>query len=159
MGPMDSIRIQLDCKVTRQASAGVTDQFYIRWLRENTTGAVEDLGPGSETHSTNELLSQYRDLINENYKPSFLGKYWCQVINTTADPEQPLMRSNVFTLLAPDSYTARSRCSVQQTVSNTTCADLPAQSDQTTLPVPATTTDTATTQMTTASQGQDAVSE
>ena len=77
-------------------------------------------------------------LLNQQYNPSFLGKYWCQVINTTADPDQPLMRSNVFTLLAPENYTGStcSGASIIQTMANTTCADLPTQSDQTTLPVP-----------------------
>ena len=57
------------------------------------------------------------------YKISrLLGKYWCQA---TADPDQPLMRSNVFTLLAPGNYSG-APCSPLQTVDNTTCADLDA---------------------------------
>ena len=46
-------------------------------------------------------------------------------INTTADPDQPLMRSNVFTLLAPEDYT-QPTCFNQSTtiltVHNVTCA-------------------------------------
>ena len=68
-------------------------------------GAVEDLGCGDP----DELLGsdwysryQHKDFFNQQYNSSYIGKYWCQVINTTADPDQPLMRSNVFTLLAPD---------------------------------------------------------
>ena len=36
--------------------------------------------------------------------------YWCQVINTTANPDQSLMSSNVITLLAPENY-FRMKCS------------------------------------------------
>ena len=140
----------------------MTDQFDISWFRENTTGAVEDLGPGSPVAISpaggNFLESRYHGtaFVNQKYNPSFLGKYWCQVIiNTTADPEQPLMRSIVFTLLAPENYTG-SMCSDQsliiQSVTNTTCADQPAQSDKTTLPVPTTTNDASASQTTT-SQG------
>ena len=81
-----------------------------------------------------------KDFFNQQYDPSYLGKYWCQVINTTADPDQPLMRSNVFTLLAPENYT-QPTCVNQSTtvlsVDNLTCAD---HSElQTTLPAPTTT--------------------
>ena len=48
--PMDIIRIALECVVKRQT--GVTDQFDIRWFRENATGAVEDLGTGDPVTST-----------------------------------------------------------------------------------------------------------
>ena len=79
----------------------------INWFRENTTGAVEDLGLGDPVNDLGiDQFSSYHEaaLFNQTYSPSLLGKYWCQVINTTADPDQPLMRSNVFTLLAPGSY-------------------------------------------------------
>ena len=147
IGSGDTIRIALECRARRQT--GLTDHFDIRWFRENKTGVVEDLGTGSSTLRTSngrELVSRYHDtaLFNQQYNPSFLGKYWCQVINTTADPDQPLMRSNVFTLLAPENYNG-STCSGSQSVANRTCADLPAQSVKT-LPVPATTTDTPSTQ-------------
>ena len=86
-----------------------TDEFEIRWFRENTTGAVEDLGHGYPNKSQNNMFwfSRYhdKDFFNQQYNSSYLGKYWCQVINTTANPDQPLMRSNVFTLLAPENYT------------------------------------------------------
>ena len=79
----------------------------IKWFRENTTGAVEDLGLGDPVvqHGI-ARYSRYHStaFFNQPYSPSLLGKYWCQVINTTADPDQPLMRSNVFTLLAPGDY-------------------------------------------------------
>ena len=108
----------------------VTDGYEIRWYRENTTGEVEDLGRGDpEVLQGNDWLSRYHStkLVNQQYNPSFAGKYWCQVINTTANPDQPLMRSNVFTLLPPGSYTATT-CSAPtaiQHISNVTCADLP----------------------------------
>ena len=123
-----------------------TDEFEIRWFRENTTGAVEDLGHGDpEKILGTDWISRYHanDFVYQQYNPSYLGKYWCQVINTTADSDQPLMRSNVFTLLAPEDYT-QSTCFSQrtaiQTVDNSTCADLSVHSEpQTTLPAPTTT--------------------
>ena len=133
------IRIVMDCVVTNQ-----TDEFEIRWFRENLTGAVEELGLGDPVISyCKGLFSRYHHakFINRPYNPSYLGKYWCQVINTTADPDQPLMRSNVFTLLAPENYT-QPTCVNQietQIVKNITCADLPVHSEQTTLPAPTTT--------------------
>ena len=130
--------IVLDCVVKYQ-----TDEFEIRWFRENTTGAVEDLGHGDPNESRENMnwFSRY-DFFSQQYNTSYLGKYWCQVINTTADPDQPLMKSNVFTLLAPENYT-RPTCLNQsttvQTVDNSTCADRPVHSEQTTLPAPTTT--------------------
>ena len=41
---MGKINIALECVVRRLA--GVNTTFMIRWFRENTTGAVEDLGLG-----------------------------------------------------------------------------------------------------------------
>ena len=109
---------------------GISSTFMIRWFRENTTGAVEDLGLGDPLFQQgSDRTSRYHDtaFLNQPYSPSLLGKYWCQVINTTADPDQPLMRSNVFTLLAPGDYsetTCSGRSSVQEENSET-CADLP----------------------------------
>ena len=135
------IAIALECTVRHQ-----TNEFEIRWFRENTTGAVEDLGLGFPNRSQGSMhwFSRYHDsdFLNQQYNPSYLGKYWCQVINTTADPDQPLMRSNVFTLLAPESYTQPTcvnQTAVLQTMENITCADLPVHSEQTTLPAPTTT--------------------
>ena len=106
----------------------ITDEFEVRWFRENTTGAVEDLGLGDPNVQLSGMdwISRYHDtaFLNQAYSPSLLGKYWCQVINTTADPDQPLMRSNVFTLLAPGNYSG-SRCTGTVQVDNHTCADLP----------------------------------
>ena len=102
----------------------------IKWFRENTTGAVEDLGLGDPVNEHGiDQLSTYHEaaLLNQPYSPSLLGKYWCQVINTTADPDQPLMKSNVFTLLAPGSYNGLTCNSIpglqMQVVLNITCAD------------------------------------
>ena len=132
------VRTLLQCIVRRQIS--VTDEFEVRWFIQNTTGGVEDLGRGDlEQAQGNNWLSRYHStkLFDQQYNPSFAGKYWCQVINTTADPDQPLMRSNVFTLLPPDSYTAPT-CSedlIIQHIDNVTCADLPVTSEQNTLHV------------------------
>ena len=104
----------------------VTDEYEVRWFRENTTGAIEDLGLGyPDILLGMEWISRYHDKAfrDQRYSPSLLGKYWCQVINTTADPEQPLMRSNVFTLLAPGNYSGPP-CTVVQEVTSMTCADL-----------------------------------
>ena len=109
---------------------GSTEEYEIRWFRENTTGEVEELGRGStETVCEDTVSSRYhdRDLLNQEYSPSLLGKYWCQVINTTADPDQPLMRSNVFTLLAPGDYNGTT-CTTVQALANTTCADMSSNS-------------------------------
>ena len=113
----------------------MSDQFMIKWFRENTTGAVEDLGLGDPVNEQGiEQLSRYHNtaFFNQTYSPSLLGKYWCQVINTTADTDQPLMKSNVFTLLAPENYSGITCNSIpglkHQVVGNTTCADLTAPS-------------------------------
>ena len=119
----------MECFVRRRAM--VTDEFEVRWFRENTAGAVEDLGLGDPDQmlDSNNWFSRYHDtaFLNQPYSPSLLGKYWCQVINTTADPDQPLMRSNVFTLLAPSGYSGSLCAGTAQLlfVDNQTCADLP----------------------------------
>ena len=145
----NKIRIVIDCIVRNQSIY----ELGIRWFRENTSGAVEDLGLGDprlqQLGNTTDWYSRYHqsDFVNQQYNPSYLGKYWCQVINTTADPDQPLMRSNVFTLLAPENYT-QPTCANQsaiQTINNITCADLPVHSEQTTLPAPTTTLPAPTT--------------
>ena len=132
------IAITLECIVRHQ-----TNEFEIHWFRENTTGAVEDLGLGDPNGSQGSmrLFSMYhgRNFMNQQYNPSYLGKYWCQVMNTT---DQLLMRSNVFTLLAPENYTqptCANQSTVTQIMENITCADLPVHSEQTTLPAPTTT--------------------
>ena len=131
-GPDARIRIELECVVKKKP--GVNDSFEIRWFRENATGVLENLGRGDpDVAQGNDWISRYHNikLFNQQYNPSFAGKYWCQVINTTADPDQPLMRSNVFTLLPPDNYT-EPRCSLSsfaQVVDNVTCADLPVHSE------------------------------
>ena len=99
--------------------AGISTTFRIRWFRENTTGVVEDLGLGDP------IVQQGKDWTSR-YHNKCSGKYWCQVINTTADPDQPLMRSNVFTLLAPGNYSG-SKCMGVQEIINRTCANLPPQ--------------------------------
>ena len=115
------------------------------------TGAEENLGTGAPLYQQNaDHTSRYHRtaFLDQPYSSSLLGKYWCQVINTTADPDQPLMRSNVFTLLAPANYSGEMCTEVQQIV-NKTCADLPlAQTTslvitakQATLPVQTTTLD------------------
>ena len=147
-GPEATIKISLECVVRRQS--GVYDSFEVRWFRENTIngGGVDDLGQGDpdELNAVGDWISTYHraNLFNQQYSTSFVGKYWCQVINTTADPYQPLMRSNVFTLLPPDNYNGphcSSSSSSTQVIDNVTCADLPMtdQSDQTSKPVPDTT--------------------
>ena len=135
------IRIVLLCNVRRQSS--VSDQFMIKWFRENTTGVVEDLGLGDpDIQQDIDQLSYYHntEFFNQPYSPSLLGKYWCQVINTTADPDQPLMRSNVFTLLAPGNYSGPTCSSIPglryQVERNITC-DL--HKEQTTIPTPTST--------------------
>ena len=125
---IERIRISLECVVRRQS--GVSTSYSIRWFRESTEAAeVEDLGLGDPDQmlDSNDWFSRYHDTAfrNQPYSPSLLGKYWCQVINTTADPDQPLMRSNVFTLLAPGDYNGSLPCTGVQTVmGNITCASM-----------------------------------
>ena len=134
----ETLHILLGCTMRRQS--GVTDQFMIKWFRENTTGAVENLGLGDPVNELGtDHFSQYhkKGLSSQPYSLSLLGKYWCQMINTTtADPDQ---RSNVFTLLAPWNYSGKTCSSIpglkMQVVGNITCADQ--HSEQTTmLPAP-----------------------
>ena len=147
--PGAKIKISLECVVRRQP--GVNDSFEVRWFRENTTngGGVEDLGRGDRDmlHGM-DWISTYHRLNDKHYNPSFAGKYWCQVMIITTDPDlQPLMRSNVFTLLPPENYTGStcSGVSSTQVIDNDTCADLPMtdQSDQTSKPAPDTTISSA----------------
>ena len=118
---------RLECTVRTQKE--LQGMFEIRWFKENNTEEVVDLGLGNvhaiHTNMTLETKSRYHSdrFFNRAYNPSFLGKYWCQVINTTADSDQPLMRSNVFTLLPPDNYTGQP-CATSQFTSKTICADL-----------------------------------
>ena len=125
-----TIEISLECLILTKRNLNGT--FQIKWFKENMTEDVVDLGLGFPEHQTiyssTEFItnSRYHDrlFLHQQYNPTFLGKYWCQVINTTADPDQPLMRSNVFTLLPPDNYT-KPRCAMsRQVVNNITCADL-----------------------------------
>ena len=114
------LTMSLDCTVRYQ-----TNEFEIKWFMEDTAGLVNELGHGEPDMSLGKIHWFSRYHINQQYNPSYLGKYWCQVINTTADPDQPLMRSNVFTLLAPENYT-QPTCVNQtaiQRVKNVTCAD------------------------------------
>ena len=102
----------------------MSTSYSIKWFRENTTGAVKSLGRGIVQHGTDRISRYHKTaFLNQTYSPSLLGKYWCQVINKTADPDQPLMRSNVFTLLAPGNYSGPT-CSRVQRVDNIACADL-----------------------------------
>ena len=120
------INIALECLVRRARTT--TDSYEIKWFRENTNGTVEDLGFVQETGSANERRSRYHDekLLHKRYSPSLLGKYWCQVVNTSANPDKLLMRSNVFTLLAPGDYSGITCYGhlVVQIIPNESCADL-----------------------------------
>ena len=133
------INIVLDCAVRNRTNYS----FEIQWFRKNTNGAVEDLGSGEPRLHIKDMVwySRYHhsDFFNQQYNPSYLGKYWCQVINTTADPDQPLMRSNVFTLLALENYNQH-KCPGRGVISvnNSACADLPVHSKKTKLPSPIT---------------------
>ena len=126
----NTVIISLECFVRIIRAIITTDEFEVRWFRENTTGAAEDLGLGHPDQflgNSTDFFSRYHNtaFLNQPYSPSLLGKYWCQVINTTADPDQPLMRSNVFTLLAPENYSgAPCTKNLIQFVDNRTCADL-----------------------------------
>ena len=104
----------------------MSTSYLIRWFRENTTRSAKDLRlDDPDVQKGNDWTSRYHEteFLNQPYSPSLLGKYWCQVIiNTTADPDQPLMKSNVFTLLAPGDYSGPT-CTGIQSVTNITCAN------------------------------------
>ena len=131
-----TIKITMECSIL--AKTNLNGTFQIKWFKENKTGRLVDLGLGfpehQMMHSTMDFIinSRYHDrlFLHQQYNPSFLGKYWCQVINTTADPDQPLMRSNMFTLLPPDNYTGPNCTMSGQVVVNITCADM-LENDQT----------------------------
>ena len=107
--------------------------FEIRWLRG--TMSVHQRTWGKVILKLEVLRIWHQDIYTISTScicnTCFLGKYWCQVINTAADPDQPLMRSNVFTLLAPENY-IRMKYSGDlqlQVMPNRTCTDhLSAQS-------------------------------
>ena len=118
----------LECTVV--ISSRDTPSYEIRWFRESKEGVVTDLGRSTHiatiantTHS--QQLSQYRELINQPYNAQWLGRYWCQpIVNPLAGTILPvLMRSNVFTLLAPGDYPSLQICAAVQTITNITCAD------------------------------------
>ena len=107
--------------------------FEIRWFRENNQGLVTDLGRATHIATTansthHQRSSRFMALFTRQYNTQFLGQYWCQpVINGVSagavPPPSTLMRSNVFTLLAPVAYSSLQICATMQTIANTTCAD------------------------------------
>ena len=90
-------------------------------------GLMTDLGLGIHigTSANMTQISQYRWLINQPYNAQWLGRYWCQpVVNQLAGTITPvLMKSNVFTLLAPSAYSSQQICTEVQTMTNITCAN------------------------------------
>ena len=125
------IPICLQCIVRTKTSLNGT--YEIRWFKENDTSIV-NLGRWSPEKYSLVFNTMYMYInttstyrlkqVTQQYNSSFRGKYWCQVINTAADPEQPLMRSNVFTLLPPEYYNEY-RCPAGLFLQdNITCADL-----------------------------------
>ena len=148
----------MECSIIAKKKLNGT--FQIKWFKENKTGGLVDLGLGFPEHQTihNTMNfvtnSRYHDrlFLHQQYNPTFLGKYWCQVINTTADPDQPLTRSNVFTLLPPENYTGPSCAMSGQVINNVTCADM-LESNQT-LPLQNATTYPSTDITQTNSKGQ-----
>ena len=153
-----TIEISMECLIVTKTNLNGT--FQIKWFKENKTGSLVDLGLGfpehRTTHNTMDFIinSRYHDILflHQEYNTSFLGKYWCQVINTTADPDQPLTRSNVFTLLPPENYTGPSCAMSGQVINNVTCADM-LESNQT-LPLQNATTYPSTDITQTNSKGQ-----
>ena len=124
---------ELQCTVRTRNDLQYYGEYKIYWFKESTPGYVVNLGVGSynlESSTTTRINTSstynYIYFLNKQYNTSFLStcKYWCQVINTTSDSEQPLMRSNVFTLLPPDNYNGSS-CTSPQAIDNVSCADLP----------------------------------
>ena len=54
----------------------MTDEYEIRWYRENTIGGVENLGRGdSDVRQGSDWVSSTK-LLNQQYNSSFVGKYW-----------------------------------------------------------------------------------
>ena len=163
-GRFDVIKRRMECII--RTPKGTNIVLEIRWFMENTTGFVANRSfEETQTLSNTRYVlvtSRYHDtkFNNQQYNRSFLGKYWCQVINTTADSDQPLMRSNVFTLLPPEYYTKPLCPSSFQFIDNVTCADLTSDNDhdQTSLPVPVTTTATSQSAAFSSAQDQQSIS-
>ena len=135
------VHVAIECIVRTRKD--VNNTYEIRWIMKNTTGEVNYLTPNNTTCQYTDafkICTRRYNIHNQRYNPSFLGKYWCQVINTTADPDQHLMRSNVFTLLPPDKY-SEPTCTVVQYKEKTTCANLTDQSKSSPLPFSTTTMD------------------
>ena len=99
-----SNHIVLECTVRKKPGAA---EFEIRWYAEETyiTGTVVDLGSGYDPAANNGPGGLDRTSRYEFQSPYEPAKYWCLVIKM-GDIDQPLMKSNVFTLLAPEEYTA-----------------------------------------------------
>ena len=127
----NGIPISLQCIVRTKTSLNGT--YKIRWCKENDTSIVNLGRQNPENYSSvsntmhmyiNTTSTYHFKQVTKRHHTSLAGKYWCQVINTTADPEQPLMRSNVFTLLPPEYYTGSGCSSWPFLQDNITCADL-----------------------------------
>ena len=126
----DILHVPVQCTVRTRNHLQYYGDYKINWFKESTPGNVVNQGEGYysqepiTTATRINISSTY--FFSQQYNTSFLGKYWCQVINTTADPDQPLMRSNVFTLLPPDNYMYTGpSCTSPQAIDNISCADLP----------------------------------
>ena len=127
----NGIEISLQCIVRTKTSLSGT--YEIRWFKENDTGTVNLGRQNPENYSSvsntmhmyiNTTSTYHFKQVTKRHHTSLAGKYWCQVINTTADPDQPLMRSNMFTLLPPEYYTGSGCSSWPFLQDNITCADL-----------------------------------
>ena len=124
----ETVQITITCKVVK-----LNDDLccYIAWFAESA-GTVRPLVFG---HSISEGTNfvQSRLAITPNLGSKFCNKikngskFWCQVVNTTGGAYQPLMKSNVFELMAPEDYNDQ-RCPTTVMETKTTCADVPTSS-------------------------------
>ena len=121
-----------------------SQSYEIHWFQRDKNGVVTDLGRPEFFTSGNHRKEVYYGLhLNDkDFTESMLGTYWCQVIDTSQQPNLYLGTSNNFTILRPNEYdNGLSACLHTTTVSTseTKCADdPPPPMTSTTLPLPTT---------------------
>lgn len=103
--------------------------FDVHWFRQTPEGEVRDLGRGltvSETVNRISIRLTFYNMVCTNFMAA--GDYWCQVVNTTAQPHTKLGMSNVLRIGYPNQYNplSLSTCTGDHRNKTNTCADLPA---------------------------------
>ena len=127
--PFNGNKWKLRTMCTVQILSG-SQSFDVHWFQRDKNGVVTDLGkPEFYTSGNNRKEVYYGLNLNDNdFTESMLGTYWCQVIDTSQQPNVYLGISNSFIILRPNEYdNGLSACLHTTTVSisETKCADDP----------------------------------